>query len=71
VAEYTLIRAKREWVPDWLWRVFCIGNLATWQPFTVILTCKPQCRCSDLLPAPDCPIHNEPIEEEDRGHRTL
>lgn len=40
MSSYTLQREKREWVPDWLWRLFCIGNVATWQPFTSILTRK-------------------------------
>jgi len=35
---YRLLREKRKWVPDGLWRAFCIANLATWQPFTLILT---------------------------------
>lgn len=38
---YSLERETRPWVPKWLWRLFCIGNLATWEPFTTILTRKP------------------------------
>ena len=37
---YGLVRVKRNWVPDWLWRVFCIGNLATFFPWNVVLTRK-------------------------------
>lgn len=33
-----LVRVKRDWVPDWLWRAFCIGNLATFTPWKEILT---------------------------------
>ena len=35
---YSLVRVKRAWVPDWLWHVFCFGNLATFTPFREILT---------------------------------
>ena len=38
---YELVRVKRGWVPEWLWRVFCVGNLATFFPFNVILTVAP------------------------------
>jgi hypothetical protein len=37
-----LIRETRPWVPRWLWRLFCIGNLATWSPWREILTRKPR-----------------------------
>lgn len=37
---YSLQRIKRDWVPGWLWHIFCWQNLATWQPFTIILTRK-------------------------------
>jgi hypothetical protein len=37
---YTLARIKRARVPAWLWRVFCVGSLATWQPWKVIFTRK-------------------------------
>lgn len=23
---WQLVRVKREWVPDWLWRGLCVGN---------------------------------------------
>ncbi len=36
--EYGLVRVKRGWVPDWLWRVFCVGNLATFTPWREVLT---------------------------------
>jgi hypothetical protein len=38
--EYTLVRVKRDWVPGWLWRLFCVGNLATFTPWKEILTRK-------------------------------
>jgi hypothetical protein len=37
---YGLARFTRSWVPAGLWRVFCHGNLATWEPFKHILTRK-------------------------------
>lgn len=37
-----LVRVKRKWVPEWLWRVFCVGDLATWEPFRLLLTAKPK-----------------------------
>ncbi len=35
---YVLLRVKRDWVPAWLWRVFCVGNLATFTPWKEVLT---------------------------------
>lgn len=47
--EYTLVAVTRKWVPDWLWKFFCvrfplIGGLGVIQPFRWILTTpvKPQ-----------------------------
>lgn len=37
---YGLARVKRNWVPEWLWRLFCTGNLATFTPWREILTRK-------------------------------
>ena len=37
-SDWGLVRAKRDWVPGWLWRLFCIGNLATFTPFKEALT---------------------------------
>jgi hypothetical protein len=42
---YTLVARKRTWVPEWLWKVFCIrlpvfGGLGVIQPFRLILTEK-------------------------------
>jgi hypothetical protein len=34
-------RITRDWVPKWLWHVFCWHDLATWEPFKHILTRKP------------------------------
>jgi hypothetical protein len=38
MSEHRLVRIKRAWVPEWLWRAFCIGNLATFTPWKEILT---------------------------------
>jgi hypothetical protein len=40
VSDYRLSRVTRDWVPTWLWHLFCIGNVATWEPFRSILTRK-------------------------------
>lgn len=42
MSDYDLARVKREWVPERIWRLFCIGNLATWEPFYTLLTRKPK-----------------------------
>lgn len=41
--EYTLVAIKRKWVPEWLWRCFCVpipffGGLGAIQPFKLPLT---------------------------------
>ena len=41
-SDYELARVKRDWVPDWLWRLFCVGNLATFTPWKEALTRRPQ-----------------------------
>jgi hypothetical protein len=41
MSDYRLVRVKREWIPDWLWRAFCVGNLAMFFPWNVLLTRKP------------------------------
>ena len=37
-----LVRVKREWVPGWLWRCFCVGpkswRLVLLSPFKELLT---------------------------------
>ncbi|HEY4452408.1 MAG TPA: hypothetical protein VGN13_12535 [Solirubrobacteraceae bacterium] len=38
MSDYELVRIKRDWVPGWLWRAFCVGNLATFTPWMQILT---------------------------------
>jgi hypothetical protein len=38
---YSLARIKRGWVPERLWRVFCVGGLALYTPFREILTRVP------------------------------
>lgn len=45
--DYTLVARKRDWVPEWLWQVFCLrlpffGGLGAIQPFMLILTEKPK-----------------------------
>lgn len=40
MASYALVRVKRDWVPDFLWRALCIGNIVTWQPLEAIFTRK-------------------------------
>lgn len=43
---WTLVRVKRDWVPEWLWRAFCTSwttpewRPASWEPFKSILTAK-------------------------------
>lgn len=41
-SDYELVRVKRDWVPDWLWRLFCVGNLVTFTPWKEALTRRPQ-----------------------------
>ena len=38
---YSLLRVKRDWVPDWLWRLACVGNAATFFPLNMVLTRRP------------------------------
>ena len=35
---YGLERVTRDWVPKWLWHLFCWQNLGTWEPFKHVLT---------------------------------
>lgn len=40
---FSLLRAKREWVPEWLWRLFCLNpdpaaRLPLRQPWRALLT---------------------------------
>lgn len=41
-----LVRVKRDWVPDWLWRAFCVGpfglRLVLFTPWREILTARVQ-----------------------------
>jgi hypothetical protein len=37
---YKLVRVKRSWVPERIWRVFCVGNLAAFTPWRELLTRK-------------------------------
>lgn len=30
--DYQLVARKRDWVPGWLWRLACIGDLVTHAP---------------------------------------
>lgn len=39
---WTLLRAKRSWVPEAVWRFFCRLHIADCWPFAQILTAKPQ-----------------------------
>ena len=38
MTEWELVARKRDWVPEWLWQLACIGNLAVYQPFRGMLT---------------------------------
>lgn len=40
MTEYELVARKRDWVPEWLWRIFCLGNIAIHQPFRWVLTVR-------------------------------
>lgn len=37
--EMHLFRAKRRWVPEWLWRI--VKHVAVWEPFTTLFTDPP------------------------------
>lgn len=37
--DYHLFRAKRAWVPEWLWSI--VKHVAVWDPFTTIFTEPP------------------------------
>jgi hypothetical protein len=62
--EYSLVARTRTWVPDWLWKFFCIrfplvGGLGVIQPFRWILT-------TPVKPKPE--IHPHCIWCEGREH---
>lgn len=40
MGDWGLQRVKRDWVPGWVWRVFCVGNLATFTPWKQLLTAR-------------------------------
>jgi hypothetical protein len=40
--DWGLVRVKRDCVPDWLWRMFCVGNAATFTPWKELLTRRPK-----------------------------
>ena len=44
MSEYELLRQKRGWVPEWLWRLFCTLNLATFTPWKELLTREPEAK---------------------------
>jgi len=39
VHDLVLFRAKRAWVPEWLWHI--VKHVALWQPFTWLFTEPP------------------------------
>lgn len=39
MTEYALFRRKRQWVPEWLWRL--CKHVVLWEPFTTLLTEPP------------------------------
>lgn len=65
MSDYELARVKRDWVPDWLWRVFCVGNLATFTPFKELLTTRPTSGFAGIsaADADDGPAKPLPIED--------
>jgi hypothetical protein len=53
---WTLVRVKRTWVPEWVWRFFCPSWVtpewrpAAWEPLKSILTRKVEDEDYDSLP---------------------
>ena len=63
--EYSLVAVTRSWVPNWLWKFFCIrfpliGGLGVIQPFRWILTTP--------VKPPAKPVHPHCIWCEGREH---
>jgi hypothetical protein len=62
---YSLVAVKRQWVPEWLWKCFCIrfpffGGLGVIQPFRFFLT-------TPVKPKPE-PQHPQCIWCEGQKH---
>ena len=37
--DYHMLRPKRAWVPEWLWRI--VRPIVLWEPFTTLFTEPP------------------------------
>jgi hypothetical protein len=50
---WSLVRVKRWWVPEWLWRFLARWNLPVHQPLRALLTAKPDRFTQRRINGPD------------------